>query len=110
MNSCDLTHKKCVPCEGGVPALKGEDLKDLQKQLKKNWQLIQEHELQSEYVFKDFKSALNFVNQVGELAEREGHHPDIYLSYGKVKIILFTHSIDGLSENDFIIAAKIDLM
>lgn len=107
-NACELTKKKCVPCQGGVPALKGEQITKLHSQLKSGWKIIQEHHLEKEYHFPDFRKALEFTNKVGELAEEEGHHPDILLSYGKVKISLWTHKMDGLSESDFILAAKCD--
>lgn len=107
-HACELTKKSCVPCKGGVPPLKGEQISKLHAQLKKGWKIVQEHHLEKEYTFPDFQKALAFTNKVGELAEREGHHPDILLSYGKVKISLWTHKIDGLSESDFILAAKCD--
>ncbi len=93
----------------GVPPLKGEKLKSLYEQLR-SWKLIDNHHIEKEYQFEDFRRALNFTNQVGELAEAEGHHPDIYLAWGKVKLTLWTHKIDGLSESDFIFAAKADLI
>jgi len=105
---CDLSKKKCIPCQGGVLPLKGDSLKKLQQQLGKDWKVIDEHHLEKGYSFKNFREALAFTNQVGILAEEEGHHPDIFLSYGKVKIELWTHKIDGLTESDFILAAKID--
>ncbi|HSW72276.1 MAG TPA: 4a-hydroxytetrahydrobiopterin dehydratase [Chlamydiales bacterium] len=109
MNShCDLSKKKCIPCKGGVPPLKGALLKELQKQLGNEWKVVNEHHLEKEYSFKNFRDALAFTNQVGEIAEEEGHHPDIHLSYGKVKIELWTHKINGLTESDFILAAKIE--
>jgi 4a-hydroxytetrahydrobiopterin dehydratase len=109
MNSkCDLSEKKCVPCRGGIPPLKGDALAQLHKQLGGSWKVINEHHLEKEYLFKDFKDALGFTNKVGEIAEQEGHHPDIFLSYGKVIIQLWTHKIDGLTESDFILAAKCD--
>jgi 4a-hydroxytetrahydrobiopterin dehydratase len=103
-----LSQKTCQPCKEDVPPLKGDALSKLQQQLKKGWQIVNEHHLEKEYQFPDFKQALAFTNRVGELAEKEGHHPDIYLTYGKVKITLWTHKIDGLTENDFILAAKCD--
>lgn len=107
MNSnCDLSKKNCIPCKGGVPPLKGEPLKQLLGQLDKGWKVIDEHHLEKEYLFKNFQEALEFTNKIGEIAEQEGHHPDIYLSYGKVKIQIWTHKINGLSESDFILAAK----
>jgi 4a-hydroxytetrahydrobiopterin dehydratase len=106
--SCELTKKHCIPCRGGVPPLKGEKLSDLYKQLKEGWKIVDEHHLEKLYNFPDFKTALKFTLKVGELSEQEGHHPDIHLSYGKVKISIWTHKIDGLSESDFILAAKCD--
>jgi len=100
--------KQCVPCQGGIPPLKGEEIQKLLKELGSHWQMMQEHHLKKEYIFNDFKTALAFTNQVGAVAEDQAHHPDIYLSYGKVKILLWTHKIDGLTESDFILAAKCD--
>lgn len=105
--SCELTKKTCQPCRGGVPALKGSQLDPYYNQLK-GWRIIDEHHLQKEYAFSDFKDALAFANQIGALAEQEDHHPDILLSYGKIKIDIWTHKVDGLTESDFILAAKID--
>lgn len=104
----DLSKKQCAACRGGVPPLKGQKLLDFHCQLQKGWHIIDEHHLEKEYRFKDFREALAFTNQVSEIAETEKHHPDILLSYGKVKITLWTHKIDGLTENDFILAAKCD--
>ena len=103
-----LAQKVCVPCQGGIPPLKGDELKPLHTQLNDGWQVIAEHHLEKSFDFKDFREALDFTNQVGELAEQEGHHPDIYLAWGKVKVTTYTHKIDGLTESDFILAAKID--
>jgi 4a-hydroxytetrahydrobiopterin dehydratase len=107
-NHCNLSKKRCEPCRGGVPPLKGKPLEELHLQLDRGWQVIDEHHLEKEYRFKNFSDALAFTNKLGEIAEHEGHHPDIYLSYGKVKVQLWTHKIDGLSESDFILAAKYD--
>ncbi len=104
----ELAKKQCIPCKGGVPPLKEAEIKTLLPQLSKGWKVIKNYYLEKEYTFKDFKEALSFTNQVGEVAEKENHHPDIYLSWGKVKISIWTHKIDGLTENDFILAAKID--
>lgn len=108
MNNTHLTQKTCVPCKGGIPPLKGEKLAELHAQLKEGWKIIEEHHLEKSYKFPDFKTALHFTNQVGNLAEQEGHHPDILLSWDMVKITTWTHKIDGLTENDFILAAKCD--
>ncbi len=104
-----LTEKHCIPCKGGVAPLKGESLSALYHQLPPGWQLVKEHHLEKEYLFKNFRDALAFTNKVGQLAEAEGHHPDIHLAWGKVKLQIWTHKIDGLTESDFILAAKIDL-
>ncbi|OIP60720.1 MAG: 4a-hydroxytetrahydrobiopterin dehydratase [Nitrospirae bacterium CG_4_9_14_3_um_filter_53_35] len=105
---CDLASKECVPCKGGVPPLKGQELKSLWDTLGNHWQVIDERYLEKEYKFKNFREALDFTNKVGELAEAQGHHPDITLSWGKVKLMVWTHKINGLTESDFIFAAKSD--
>jgi 4a-hydroxytetrahydrobiopterin dehydratase len=102
-----LAEKRCVPCRGGVPPLQGEELEKLKLQLP-GWQVMMSHHLIRTYTFPDFRAALDFTNRVGELAEREGHHPDLYLSWGKVEVKIWTHKVDGLTESDFILAAKID--
>ena len=103
-----LAQKTCIPCKGGVPPLKGEELDALQEKLGNGWQIINEHHLEKEYIFADFRQALDFTVKVGEVAENQGHHPDIYLAWGKVKLTIWTHKIDGLTESDFIFAAKAD--
>ena len=102
-----LADKQCVPCRGEVPALKGQELERLHKSIPE-WTIVNEHHLQREYRFPDFKQALAFVNRVGAVAEEQGHHPDILLTWGKAEITLWTHSVNGLTESDFIMAAKID--
>lgn len=106
----DLTKKHCVPCEGGTPPLSlNEALKYMQQT--GGWEILDEKsmKIQRKFIFKDFKEALDFINKVGHLAESENHHPDIYLhNFRKVDITLYTHAISGLSENDFILAAKIN--
>jgi 4a-hydroxytetrahydrobiopterin dehydratase len=102
-----LAEKHCVPCRGGVPPLHGEELEKMKAQLPE-WQVVDGHHLTRSYTFPDFKTALDFVNRVGAIAEAEGHHPDLYLAWGKVDVKTWTHSINGLSESDFILAAKID--
>lgn len=105
-----LAKKQCVPCKGGVPPLAGEQLKSLHDELGNGWQLVDNHHLEKSYKFADFREALEFTNKVGKLAEEQGHHPDIHLSWGKVKLVLWTHKIDGLTESDFILAAKADTL
>jgi 4a-hydroxytetrahydrobiopterin dehydratase len=104
----ELSQKDCVPCKGGVPPLKGNDLARLAQELGEGWRVINEHHLEREYKFENFRKALDFTNKVGELAEQQNHHPDIYLAWGKVKLTLWTHKIDGLTESDFVFAAKVD--
>jgi 4a-hydroxytetrahydrobiopterin dehydratase len=103
-----LAEKECVPCKGGVPPLKADQLAKFSNELNGGWKVIKEHHLEKEYKFKDFREALDFSNKVGELAESQGHHPDIYLAWGKVKLTIWTHKIDGLTESDFVMAAKSD--
>jgi 4a-hydroxytetrahydrobiopterin dehydratase len=104
----NLARKHCAPCKAAVLPLKGQDLAGLVGELSDGWQVVKEHHLEKEYEFKDFRAALAFTNEVGELAEAQGHHPDIYLAWGKVKLNLWTHKVNGLTENDFVLAAKVD--
>ena len=103
-----LAEKQCVPCKGGVPPLKGQELARLARELDAGWQMVEERQLEKEYRFEDFREALCFTNRVGELAEAQGHHPDIYLAWGKVKLTIWTHKINGLTKGDFVLAAKAD--
>ncbi len=102
-----LAAKSCVPCRGGVPPLPAEKTDELVQQLE-GWTVVDQHHLSKAYSFADFVTALAFVNRVGAIAEKQGHHPDIYLTWGKVRIEIWTHKIDGMTESDFILAAKID--
>src|SRR5207253_10150843 len=106
----DLAAKTCVPVRGGVPPLKGKELAGRHRQLPQfaHWTVMNEHHVKRAFTFPDFKQALDFVNLVGAVAEEQGHHPDIFLAWGKVEITLWTHKVDGLTESDFIMAAKID--
>ena len=104
----DLTQKKCVPCEGGTPPLRNEEIEKYLSQLKTKWDVVEGRKIKKQFIFEDFKKAIEFVNKVANIAEREQHHPDIHIFYSKVTIELWTHAIGGLSENDFIIAAKIE--
>ena len=103
----ELASKTCVPCRGGVPPLTGVELAKLAGQVS-GWNVVDEHHIEKTFTFPDFLKALAFTNKVGELAEQQGHHPDIFLAWGKVGIKTWTHKIDGLTESDFILAAKID--
>ena len=102
-----LADKQCVPCRGGVPPLKGKELQVLLGNVPQ-WTAPNEHHLRREFRFPDFQQALDFVNRVGAVAEEQGHHPDMLLSWGKVEVTLWTHKIDGLTESGVIMAAKID--
>ena len=104
----NLNRRKCKACTKETPALKGNQLRRYYISLEEGWELVDSHHLEKEYPFKNFRDALNFTVDIGELSEEEGHHPEIYLSWGKVHIKIYTHIIDALSENDFIWAAKAD--
>jgi len=109
----DLAAKECVPCKGGVPPLRGAALLVLQHQLGPDgngWRIEAEHHLEKEFRFPDFAAALAYVNRVGEVAEAQKHHPDLFLAWGKVRVTIWTHKIDGLTESDFVFAAKCDAL
>ena len=103
----DLASKTCIPCRGGTPALKGAALEPLAQQVMA-WQVVNEHHLTRTFTFPDFLQALAFVNKVGAVAEEQGHHPNILFTWGKAEVTIWTHKVDGLTESDFILAAKID--
>jgi 4a-hydroxytetrahydrobiopterin dehydratase len=102
-----LKNKKCIPCEGGVPQLTPEEISDFLGQIHSDWEL-DEQKIKRKFHFVNFKQTMDFVNSTAELAESEGHHPVMHVLYGQVSLELWTHAIGGLSENDFILAAKID--
>ena len=111
LNMSDLANKKCIPCEGGIPPF---DVSEIHKYLKKvdGWN-VEEDNLDGFHILKNFKfenflESQSFVNKVGEIAEKEGHHPDIWFGWGYARIKIFTHAIKGLHESDFVLAAKID--
>jgi len=103
-----LAVQKCTPCEEGTQPLTPEQTRDYMKEIGSRWTVVDNHHIEKEYELKDFKEALAFVNRVGAVAEQEGHHPAIWFTWGKVKITIWTHKVDGLTENDFILAAKAD--
>ena len=105
----ELAERKCVPCHGGTPRLTGAALAGYASQVP-DWSVVDEHHLARAYKFRNFNAALAFVNRVGALAEEEGHHPDISFGWGYAEIKIYTHAIDGLSESDFILAAKLDAL
>ncbi len=104
----ELAEKRCIPCKGGIPPLKGDSLTSLLNRLSNDWHVVDGHHLEKTYRFPDFQEALHFTVKVGELAENQDHHPDIYLAWGKVILTIWTHKINGLTESDFIFAAKAD--
>lgn len=106
--SINLISKKCVPCEGGVPPLTQAQIDSYKKEISSEWQVLDGKKIERKFKFKDFKESMKFVNKVAEIAEQQQHHPDIKIFYSLVTITLWTHAIAGLSENDFIMAAKID--
>ena len=103
-----LSDKKCVACEGGTPPPEAEKIKEYLAELGGGWKTEDGKKIKKEFEFGDFKETMVFVNKIAEIAENEGHHPDIHIFYNQVIIELWTHAVDGLSENDFILAAKID--
>ena len=107
-SSKELSQRVCVPCKGGVPPLKGEDLASLHEELGAPWKVVDEHHLERMYKFKDFERALAFTNVVGGIAEEAAHHPDILTAWGKVVVTIWTHKIDGLTEGDFVFAARVE--
>lgn len=104
----DLASRECVPCKGSIPPLQGAELVALHQELGNDWQLVDEHHLDKEYKFSNFVEALAFANRVGDLAEEVDHHPEIRFSWGWVRLLIYTHKIDGLTESDFVWAAKAD--
>ena len=105
----ELASRSCVPCHGGTPRLGADEIAEYMKQLRE-WKAVAGHHLVKEHKFPNFAAALEFVNRVGAVAEGEGHHPDISFGWGYARIEIYTHAIDGLSESDFILAAKIDAL
>lgn len=105
-----LSQKKCVPCTSDQPPLKGKDLEGYKNRLDEKWQLENEHHIIKKYKFRNFREGLQFVDDVGALAEKEGHHPELSLKWGEVGVTLWTHKIGGLSESDFIFASKADAL
>ncbi len=106
----DLAKSKCVPCEGGVPKLKPQEIKKYLPHIHADWKLLDNHSIKRSFAFVNFKQTMDVVNKIADTAEEEGHHPVMTISYATLDVEIWTHAIDGLSENDFILAAKIDLL
>ena len=104
-----LAEKDCVPCRGGIPPLRASAAAEFLQQLD-NWEVVEGHHLTKTFKFPDFRTALGFVNRIGTMAEEQNHHPDIYLAWGKVRADVWTHKINGLTESDFVFAAKCDVL
>jgi 4a-hydroxytetrahydrobiopterin dehydratase len=104
----DLTTKKCKPCEGGIAPLDRQEVAEYKKHLKSDWEVTDNNRISKEFLFENYRRAMEFVNKAADLAEEEGHHPVMHVYYGRVVVELWTHAINGLSENDFILAAKLD--
>jgi 4a-hydroxytetrahydrobiopterin dehydratase len=104
----DLTKKRCKPCEGGISALNETEIAKYKKQISNDWKVIDGNKITKEYYFVNYRSTIDFVNKVADLAEDEGHHPVLHIYFGRAVLELWTHAINGLSENDFILASKID--
>jgi 4a-hydroxytetrahydrobiopterin dehydratase len=105
-----LAKKECIPCRGGVPPLGAEAIQALLTQLGGDWKVVNDHHLEKEYRFQGFRPGLDFTVRIGEMAESQGHHPDIYLAWGMVKLTVWTHKVNGLTESDFIFSAKADTL
>jgi 4a-hydroxytetrahydrobiopterin dehydratase len=106
-----LSNQKCVACQGGIPPMNEAEIARYMKQLEEeasDWEVLQNRYLKKTWKFEDFKTALEFVNKIGALAEEQGHHPNINFGWGFVEITLWTHKINGLHESDFVLAAKIE--
>ena len=110
MDDSELASKICIPCQGGVPPLSQNEMEKLITKLNPQWVIVDNHHLQREWKFKDFKEALEFTNKTGSICEEQNHHADFELGWGRVNIKIFTHKIDGLVESDFIHAAKFDCL
>lgn len=107
--SASLADKKCIPCEGGEPALEKDEIDKYLSQISREWKVVKNQKITRDFEFSDFSAAIDFVNKVAKIAQQQDHHPDILVhNYKKVKIELFTHAIRGLHGNDFILAAKIE--
>ena len=104
----DLSKKKCIPCEGGIPPLTQKEISEYSKDISGNWKVIDDNIITREFFFVSYRHTIDFVNKVAEIAEAEGHHPVVHIYFGRAVLELWTHSINGLSENDFILASKID--
>jgi 4a-hydroxytetrahydrobiopterin dehydratase len=104
----ELAKKKCVPCEGGVSPLEPEQIKEYQKEVHKDWEVLDNTKIKRDFAFVNFIQTMEVANKIADIAEEQGHHPDMHISYGKLQVELWTHAINGLSENDFILASKID--
>ena len=105
-----LAQQTCIPCTGGVPALEPAQADLLLKQLPEGWRLVDNHHLEKAFTFSDFRGALDFTVRVGDLAEQQGHHPDIHLAWGRVRLEIWTHKVNGLTQSDFVLAAKADAL
>ena len=103
-----FTKKNCIPCQGGIPPLNDSEIKSFKKLVAESWKVSESIKIISEFNFSEYTKAIKFTNQIADLAEEEGHHPYIHINFKTVKVILFTHKIDGLHENDFLMASKID--
>jgi 4a-hydroxytetrahydrobiopterin dehydratase len=104
----DLSKKKCKPCEGGIAPLDQKEVAVFMKHIKDDWKVTDKNKISKEFLFVNYMHTMDFVNKVADLAEEEGHHPEMHVYFGRVRIELWTHAINGLSENDFILASKID--
>ncbi len=110
MSNLSLQHKSCAPCQSGGPPLEKEAAEGFLRDLGGNWQINGKRHLYNQFKFKDFVGAMAFANKIAEIAEKEGHHPNLIISWGECSVEIWTHKVNGLSENDFILAAKIEAL
>ncbi len=106
----ELARQDCVPCKGGIPPLAEDRIEELRLQISAEWKVVEGHHLEREIKLKNFRQAMALANRIAEIAESQGHHPDLLVSWGRLKVTFFTHAIDGLHENDFIMAARVDAL
>jgi 4a-hydroxytetrahydrobiopterin dehydratase len=104
----DLSKKKCIPCEGGIPSLTEKEIKEYIKDISADWKVTDNNRISREFFFVSYRHTIDFINKIADIAENEGHHPVLHIYFGRAVVELWTHSINGLSENDFILASKID--
>lgn len=108
LSKTNMQESSCKPCSEAILPVTGDDLQALTSRISSKWRVIDEHHIENDYTFKDFRTALDFANRVGGIAEELNHHPDLHVSWGKVRVTSWTHKVNGLTESDFVLANRID--